>query len=64
MNLPDLGATNHNGGAIHFGLDNNLYVAIGDNANGSNSHHSKPCWERFFVSFRTVVFQTTIHSSI
>ena len=37
MNLPDLGATNHNGGAIHFGLDNNLYVAVGDNANGSNS---------------------------
>jgi glucose/arabinose dehydrogenase len=30
-------ATNHNGGAIAFGLDGKLYVAVGDNANGSNS---------------------------
>jgi glucose/arabinose dehydrogenase len=30
-------ATNHNGGAIHFGLDGKLYAAHGDNANGSNS---------------------------
>jgi glucose/arabinose dehydrogenase len=27
----------HNGGAIHFGTDGKLYVAVGDNANGSNS---------------------------
>lgn len=30
------GATNHNGGALAFGLDNKLYVAVGDNAN--NAH--------------------------
>jgi glucose/arabinose dehydrogenase len=31
------GATNHNGGALHFGDDGKLYIAVGDNANGSNS---------------------------
>ncbi|HVH26772.1 MAG TPA: PQQ-dependent sugar dehydrogenase [Vicinamibacterales bacterium] len=30
-------ATNHNGGAMHFGLDGKLYAAHGDNANGSNA---------------------------
>ncbi len=30
-------ASNHNGGAIHFGLDGRLYIATGDNASGSNS---------------------------
>ncbi len=30
------GATNHNGGALAFGLDGKLYVAVGDNAN--NAH--------------------------
>ena len=30
-------ATNHNGGAIHFGPDGKLYVAVGENANESNS---------------------------
>jgi glucose/arabinose dehydrogenase len=36
--LPNLsGATNHNGGAIHFGLDGKLYVGVGENANGANS---------------------------
>jgi glucose/arabinose dehydrogenase len=37
MNFPTLSATNHNGGALHFGTDGKLYVAIGDNAVGSNS---------------------------
>ena len=31
------GATNHNGGAIHFGADNKLYVAVGENANSANA---------------------------
>jgi glucose/arabinose dehydrogenase len=30
-------ATNHNGGAIHFGPDNKLYIATGENANTANS---------------------------
>ena len=31
------GATNHNGGAIHFGPDGELYIAVGENANSANS---------------------------
>jgi glucose/arabinose dehydrogenase len=36
--LPALsGATNHNGGALHFGSDGKLYVAVGDNADGAKA---------------------------
>ena len=38
LNLPSLSsATNHNGGAIHFGSDGKLYIAVGENANSANS---------------------------
>lgn len=37
LDLESLSATNHNGGAIHFGPDGKLYVAVGENAVGSNS---------------------------
>jgi uncharacterized protein (TIGR03437 family) len=37
LDLENLSATNHNGGAIHFGPDGKLYVAVGENAVGSNS---------------------------
>jgi len=38
MELPNLStATNHNAGAIHFGPDGDLYIAVGDNANGNNA---------------------------
>ena len=38
MNLDPLSsATNHNGGAMHFGPDGKLYVAVGDNANSAHS---------------------------
>ncbi|MEJ7709153.1 MAG: PQQ-dependent sugar dehydrogenase [Pyrinomonadaceae bacterium] len=38
LELNDLSsATNHNGGAMHFGLDGKLYIAVGENANPPNA---------------------------
>lgn len=37
LELENLSATNHNGGAIHFGRDGKLYAAVGENAVTSNS---------------------------
>jgi len=38
VDLPNLsGATNHNGGGMHFGADAKLYVGVGENANAAQS---------------------------
>ncbi len=40
VDLPPLSsATNHNGGALHFGIDGKLYVGVGDNANGMRAQN-------------------------
>ena len=39
LDLENLSATNHNGGAMHFGPDGKLYIAVGENAVGSNSQN-------------------------
>jgi glucose/arabinose dehydrogenase len=37
LNLPTLGATNHNGGGLHFGADGKLYISVGENAVRDNA---------------------------
>lgn len=37
LDLDPLGATNHNGGALHFGIDGKLYIGVGENAASANA---------------------------
>lgn len=37
LDLENLGASNHNGGAIHFGIDGKLYISVGENAVMANA---------------------------
>ena len=37
LDLETLSAISHNGGAIHFGQDGKLYIAVGENSNSANS---------------------------
>ena len=40
VDLPNLsGATNHNGGGMHFGSDGKLYVGVGENANSAQAQN-------------------------
>ena len=43
VNLENVSATNHNGGAIHFGPDGKLYAAVGENAVPANAQSLSNC---------------------
>ena len=57
-------ATNHNGGAIHFGPDGKLYVAVGENANESNSQTLANLLGRCSRINPNGTIPTTIRSSV
>jgi len=44
LELPALTANFHNGGALHFGSDGKLYIAVGDNKTGSPAQSLSAYW--------------------
>jgi glucose/arabinose dehydrogenase len=47
LDLPALGSAVHNGGAIHFGSDGKLYVAVGENSVPANSQSLNTTFGKF-----------------
>ena len=41
---------NHNGGDLHFGADGYLYVSLGDEGNGNDTHRQRQNITRDFFS--------------
>src|SRR5204863_8259397 len=57
-------ATNHNGGAIHFGPDGKLYIGVGENANGANSQTLSNLLGKMLRIMPTAPFPPTTRSTI
>lgn len=59
VDLDNLSATNHNGGAIHFGPDGKLFAGVGENANSSNAQTLANRLEKSCATTQTEVFRRT-----